>query len=49
MRTIGIPDRFIEHGDRGELFQELGLDPAGIARTCRQLSENYADIQAAGV
>ncbi len=49
MRTIGIPDRFIEHGDRGELFAELGLDPAGIARTCRQLSENYADTQAAGV
>jgi 1-deoxy-D-xylulose-5-phosphate synthase len=49
MRILGIPDRFIEHGERNELLQELGLDASGIARTCRQLSENYADIQAAGV
>jgi 1-deoxy-D-xylulose-5-phosphate synthase len=42
MRTIGIPDRFIEHGDRNELFRELGLDPEGIAQTCRELAENYA-------
>jgi 1-deoxy-D-xylulose-5-phosphate synthase len=49
MRILGIPDRFIEHGERNELLQELGLDAGGIARTCRQLSENYADIQAAGV
>jgi 1-deoxy-D-xylulose-5-phosphate synthase len=49
LRTLGIPDRFIEHGERNELLQELGLDPAGIARTCRQLSENSSYIQAAGV
>jgi 1-deoxy-D-xylulose-5-phosphate synthase len=32
----GIPDQFIEHGDRGELLADLGLDAAGIARTCRE-------------
>ena len=33
---IGIPDRFIEHGDRGELLAELRLDSNGIAATCRE-------------
>jgi 1-deoxy-D-xylulose-5-phosphate synthase len=49
MRTIGIPDQFIEHGDRNELMAELGLDPAGIAKTCRLLSERFSDANHAGV
>jgi 1-deoxy-D-xylulose-5-phosphate synthase len=49
LRTLGLPDRFIEHGDRNELLQELGLDPSGIARTCRQLSENLTHVQATGI
>ena len=36
VRRLGIPDRFIEHGERGELLAELGLDAAGIAATVRQ-------------
>jgi 1-deoxy-D-xylulose-5-phosphate synthase len=32
---LGIPDRFIEHAERGELLGELGLDAAGIATACR--------------
>ena len=32
---LGIPDRFVEHGDRDELLHELGLDAAGIERTVR--------------
>jgi 1-deoxy-D-xylulose-5-phosphate synthase len=32
---LGIPDRFIEHAERGELLADLGLDADGIARTCR--------------
>ena len=35
---LGIPDRFIEHGDRGELLSDLGLDTAGIAAACRRLA-----------
>lgn len=38
LRRLGIPDRYIEHGDRKELLAELGLDAAGIAATCRALA-----------
>lgn len=33
---LGIPDRFIEHAERGELFADLGLDINGIATTIRK-------------
>lgn len=49
MRNLGIPDRFIEHGDRNELLADLSLDGNGIARVCRQLSERFSDADAAGV
>jgi 1-deoxy-D-xylulose-5-phosphate synthase len=32
---LGIPDRFIEHGERGELLADLGLDVDGICRAVR--------------
>jgi 1-deoxy-D-xylulose-5-phosphate synthase len=32
---LGIPDRFIEHGERGELLAELGLDVNGICKAVR--------------
>ena len=35
VRRLGIPDKFIEHGERGELLADLGLDAAGIAAACR--------------
>jgi 1-deoxy-D-xylulose-5-phosphate synthase len=35
IRRLGIPDRFIEHGERSELLADLSLDAAGIARICR--------------
>jgi len=38
IRRLGLPDRFVEHGERGELLAELGLDAAGIAATCRALA-----------
>ena len=37
VRRLGMPDRFIEHGERAELLAELGLDCHGIAATCRAL------------
>jgi 1-deoxy-D-xylulose-5-phosphate synthase len=40
VHRIGIPDQFIEHGDRGELLAELKLDPAGIADVCRNAQQN---------
>ena len=31
---LGMPDRFIEHAERGELLAPLGLDVTGICRRC---------------
>ncbi len=39
---IGIPDRFIEHGDRDELIAALKLDAAGIADVCREANGVYS-------
>lgn len=33
---LGIPDRFIPHGPRGELLRELGLDAQGIEGAVRR-------------
>jgi len=40
VHRIGIPDVFIEHGDRSDLLADLNLDAAGIAETCRRASQN---------
>jgi 1-deoxy-D-xylulose-5-phosphate synthase len=34
---LGIPDRFIEHGERGELLADLGLDVNGLCATVGRL------------
>ena len=36
IRHLGLPDRFIDHGDREELLCEAGLDADGIYRTLSQ-------------
>lgn len=36
-RRLGIPDRFVQHGTREELLAEVGLNPTGILRACRQM------------
>jgi 1-deoxy-D-xylulose-5-phosphate synthase len=33
---LGIPDRFVEHGERGELLAGLGLDVAGLCAAVRK-------------
>jgi 1-deoxy-D-xylulose-5-phosphate synthase len=38
LQCLGVPDRFIEHGDRQVLLGELGLDAAGIAESCRRVA-----------
>jgi 1-deoxy-D-xylulose-5-phosphate synthase len=35
--TMGMPDAFVEHGERAELLAELGLTPEGIAARAREL------------
>ena len=32
---LGLPDRFIDHGEQGQLLAELGLDKDGIVRALR--------------
>jgi len=39
---LGIPDRFIEHGERSELLADLGLDALGIANRCRALAAQWS-------
>jgi 1-deoxy-D-xylulose-5-phosphate synthase len=33
---LGLPDRFIEHGERGELLTDLSLDVAGLCAAVRR-------------
>jgi 1-deoxy-D-xylulose-5-phosphate synthase len=35
IRRLGIPDRFIDHGNRNALMEALGLCPKGIANSVR--------------
>ena len=42
IKRLGIPDRFVEHGERSELMADLGLDAAGIAVACRHLAGRVA-------
>jgi 1-deoxy-D-xylulose-5-phosphate synthase len=41
LRTFGLPQRFIEHGERGEILAEVGLEPQHLARA---ISEAYARL-----
>jgi 1-deoxy-D-xylulose-5-phosphate synthase len=36
---LGLPDRFIDHGEQGQLLAELGLDKEGIVRAVRALAD----------
>ncbi len=38
--TLGLPDQFIKHGSQQEIYQELGLDEAGILRQIQQRLSN---------
>ncbi|MDT8340898.1 MAG: 1-deoxy-D-xylulose-5-phosphate synthase [Longimicrobiales bacterium] len=47
MDAMGIPDRFVEHGSRGELLRELGLDVEGITARLRRLARVHGIAPAA--
>jgi 1-deoxy-D-xylulose-5-phosphate synthase len=38
---LGIPDQFVEHGERGELLASLGLDTEGLAAKARALASKF--------
>ena len=44
VHQLGVPDRFIEHGERGELLADLGLDDEGIAAACRELASRSQPV-----
>lgn len=39
IRRLGIPDRFIEHGDRDELLADLGLGVNGLIAAAQAMAE----------
>jgi 1-deoxy-D-xylulose-5-phosphate synthase len=39
IKRLGIPDQYIEHGERSELLADLGMNATGIAAACRELAE----------
>jgi 1-deoxy-D-xylulose-5-phosphate synthase len=46
IRRIGLPDRFIEHGERNELLADLGLDDASLAEAARRMLVRPAPVTA---
>ncbi|XZE55234.1 1-deoxy-D-xylulose-5-phosphate synthase [Planctomycetaceae bacterium SH139] len=39
LKRVGIPDSYVEHGDRADLLASLGLDATGLAATCRSMCD----------
>ncbi len=39
LRCLGMPDRFVEHGERDELLAECGLDVHGLIRSALELAD----------
>ena len=44
VRRLGIPDHFVEHGERDELLADLGLDIDHLVALCRELSGCAAEL-----
>jgi 1-deoxy-D-xylulose-5-phosphate synthase len=38
MKRLGIPDQFIEHGERDELLADLGISLDQVVKTCLELA-----------
>ncbi|MEN1681179.1 MAG: 1-deoxy-D-xylulose-5-phosphate synthase [Planctomycetota bacterium] len=43
LRRLGIPDHYVEHGERGELLADLGIDAAGITRACLEMAGRISE------
>ena len=42
IRRLGIPDRFVEHGDRASCWRSWGWTRSGIADACRRAGRRRA-------
>ncbi len=50
VRCLGLPDRFIEHGERDELLAELGLDINGLIRAAIDMAgDKVTEASSVGV
>ena len=38
IKRLGIPDKFVQHGDRADLFADIKLDRAAIEQACRHMA-----------
>ncbi|APZ95434.1 1-deoxy-D-xylulose-5-phosphate synthase [Fuerstiella marisgermanici] len=43
IKVLAIPDEFVEHGPRGELLADLGLDAAGLCKAAHELAGSSSD------
>lgn len=46
VRIMGIPDRLVEHGTPKQLYDEIGIDANGIAKTVREMTGAAVTIKA---
>jgi 1-deoxy-D-xylulose-5-phosphate synthase len=44
LRRLGIPDQYVEHGEREDLLSELGISPSKLVDTCVHLSGNLVSL-----
>lgn len=44
MRRLGIPDRYIEHGEREDLLNDLGISANKLAQACLELAASSASV-----
>lgn len=45
VRCLGLPDRFIEHGERDELLAELGLDERGLMAAALEMADRRSLVE----
>lgn len=45
IRCLGIPDQFIEHGERGDLLADLGLDRDGLIATAKEMAHGESRLE----
>lgn len=45
VHRLGIPDQFVEHGERDELLADLGLDEKGIMAACRRWTKPSKEFE----
>ncbi|MCX7420180.1 MAG: 1-deoxy-D-xylulose-5-phosphate synthase [Planctomycetia bacterium] len=48
IKRLGIPDRFIEHGERSELLADIGLDVEGMVAAAQAMASQKVDNSRSG-